>query len=126
MENNSETYDCTYVFSAEQQNEVKNILEKYLPPREDKMEQLRRLDRSVAMPGKVISLLLGLGGGILHGMGLQAVLTGTGFLSAAGFAAALIGLAAVCSAYPVYRIITRKRRFKMTPQIVSLCRELLK
>ena len=43
---NKETFSYTY--SARQQEEVKKIREKYLPAEEDKMEQLRRLDSSVA------------------------------------------------------------------------------
>ena len=37
----------TYTYSAKQQEEIQNIRKKYLPT-EDKMEQLRRLDRSAA------------------------------------------------------------------------------
>ena len=35
----------TYTYSAKQQEEIRNIRKKYLPREEDKMEQLRRLDR---------------------------------------------------------------------------------
>ena len=44
MENKEETFEYTY--SAKQQQEIENIRKKYLPKEEDKMEQLRRLDRS--------------------------------------------------------------------------------
>ena len=42
-----------YTYSARQQEEIRNIRKKYLPqePKEDKMEQLRRLDRSAAKKG---------------------------------------------------------------------------
>ena len=42
MEDNS----FNYTYSAKQQEEIKNIRKKYVAPEEDKMEQLRRLDRS--------------------------------------------------------------------------------
>lgn len=46
MEENKEVFSYTY--SASQQAEIKGIREKYMPPtEEDKMERLRRLDRSV-------------------------------------------------------------------------------
>lgn len=126
MEVNSENYDCTYVFSADQQNEVRKILEKYLPHNEDKMEQLRKLDRSVTIPGSVFSLLLGICGILLHGIGIRYYLTGEGPLFAAGVTAIILGLLAVFSAYPVYRIVTKKRREKTAPEIIRLCQELLK
>ena len=46
-----ETFNYTY--SASQQEEIKKIREKYSAPekQEDKMEQLRRLDKSVTKPG---------------------------------------------------------------------------
>lgn len=126
METKSETYNCTYVFSADQQNEVRKILEKYLPHDEDKMEQLRKLDRSVARPGIIVSLILGIIGGTLHGIGIRFVLTDAGSISIVGVITAIIGLLIICSAYPVYRIITKNLRRKVTPQIISLCQELLR
>ena len=41
MEKNQERFHYTY--SAQQQEEIKNIRKKYMAPEEDKMEQLRRL-----------------------------------------------------------------------------------
>ncbi len=40
-----------YTYSAKQQEEVKRIRQKYLPPTEDKMAQLRRLDKSAERKG---------------------------------------------------------------------------
>ena len=44
MEPNKDVFQYTY--SAKQQEEIEAIRKKYLPPQEDKMEQLRRLDKS--------------------------------------------------------------------------------
>ena len=41
MDNREETFQYTY--SAKEQSEVEQIRKKYLPPEEDKMEQLRKL-----------------------------------------------------------------------------------
>lgn len=49
MDNKKETFEYTY--SAKQQQEIENIRKKYLPKEEDKMEQLRRLDRSATKKG---------------------------------------------------------------------------
>ena len=42
-----ETFEYTY--SAKRQEEIEAIKNKYLPPKEDKMEQLRKLDTSVTV-----------------------------------------------------------------------------
>ena len=51
MEENKEIF--TYTYSARQQEEVRRILQKYTPPQEDKMELLRRLDKSAQQPGTI-------------------------------------------------------------------------
>ena len=49
-----------YTYSAKQQQEIDSIRKKYLPPEEDKMEQLRRLDRAAAKKGAVVSTVIGI------------------------------------------------------------------
>ena len=53
MENNKDTFE--YIYSAEQQEEIKNIRKKYMAPEEDKMDQLRKLDASVTMKATMLS-----------------------------------------------------------------------
>ena len=50
MEEKNETF--TYTYSSAQQEEVKRIRDKYAPPtqEEDKLERLRKLDKSVTRP----------------------------------------------------------------------------
>ena len=42
----------TYTYSAREQEEIEKIRQKYLPKAEDKMEQLRALDRNVTKKGR--------------------------------------------------------------------------
>ena len=65
-----QTFFISYTYSARQQEEVKKIREKYLPAEEDKMEQLRRLDESAVRPGTVASIILGVIGALLLGVGM--------------------------------------------------------
>lgn len=51
MEERKDTFHYTY--SARQQKEIENIRKKYLPREENKMELLRRLDRSTSKKGMV-------------------------------------------------------------------------
>lgn len=107
MENKTEAYDCTYVYSSEQQKEVKKILNEYLPlEQEDKTEMLRKLDRSVTKPGIIVSVVTGISGAVIHSIGLQYSIIGTDELFVVGVAVGIIGLILIALAYPLYRIIT--------------------
>ena len=59
-----------YTYSAKQQEEIQHIREKYLPKAEDKMEQLRRLDRSATKKGTIVSVALGVIGCLVMGIGM--------------------------------------------------------
>lgn len=71
MQDNREIFNYTY--SASEQQEIKNIREKYAPPteREDKMERLRKLDASVTKPGMIISLTVGIISVLIFGLGMS-------------------------------------------------------
>ena len=99
MENKNETF--TYTYSAKQQEEIRNIRSKYLPKEEDKMEQLRRLDRSASKKGTVVSVTLGVIGCLLLGVGM--CLTMVFNQMAAGVGIGLAGIAALLMLMPLTR-----------------------
>ena len=67
MESRKDTFEYTY--SAKQQEEIRKIRQKYLP-QEDKMEQLRKLDRGATKKGTVLSVTVGIVGCLLLGVGM--------------------------------------------------------
>ena len=67
MEEKNETFNYTY--SAKQQEEIKNIRKKYAAPEEDKMEQLRKLDRQVTQKAQAWAIALGVVGALILGTG---------------------------------------------------------
>lgn len=121
MQNNKEPFSYTY--SAVQQEEVKQIRQKYLPPQEDKLEQLRRLDKSATRPGKIFSLLVGVVGTLLLGVGMCCSMVWTAYFLP-GVAIGLVGLVGIGAAFPVYSAVTRRQRKKLAPQILKLSQEL--
>ena len=123
MEKEKDTF--TYTYSAKQQEEIRNIRKKYLPREEDKMEQLRRLDRDTTRKGTVLSVLVGVIGCLLLGVGMCCTMVWMKFFIP-GVVIGLIGIAAVAAAYPLYTRITRKEREKIAPQILKLTEELSK
>ena len=60
-----------YSYSAQEQEEIKKIREKYLPPeeRETKMELLRRLDAGVNQKATAWSLVMGILSTLVMGVG---------------------------------------------------------
>lgn len=123
---NKETFNYTY--SASQQEEIKKIREKYSAPeeQEDKMEQLRRLDRSVTKPGTVISLIVGIIGTLVMGTGMSMCMAWGGELFIPGVIVGAAGIIGVIIAYPLYSAITKKQREKLAPEIIRLTDELMK
>lgn len=126
MEDKKETF--TYTYSASQQEEVKRIREKYAPAarEEDKMEQLRRLDRTATRPGTVVALVVGIISTLIMGLGMCCTMVWAETLFIPGVVIGVAGIIGICAAYPLYLRITKKRRGKLAPEIIRLTDELMK
>ena len=114
MEENKEIF--TYTYSARQQEEVRRILQKYTPPQEDKMELLRRLDKSAQQPGTIAGIALGVCGTLMLGLGMCCTMVWTGVF-ALGVAVGCTGIAVLALAYPMFLHLTKRRRAQLAPQI---------
>ena len=125
MEEKKEVFNYTY--SASQQAEIKSIREKYMPPAEedDKMEQLRRLDRSVTTAGTVVSVIVGIISTLVFGFGMCCSMVWEG-LMLPGIIIGVAGMIGIASAYPLYTHVTKKQREKVAPEIIKLSDELMK
>ncbi|MBQ7901261.1 MAG: hypothetical protein IJ365_04775 [Clostridia bacterium] len=121
---NGEVFNYTY--SAKQRTEIENIRKKYLPPEEDKMEQLRRLDRSVTQKGTMISIIIGTIGALILGVGMCCCMVWMGEWFVPGIFIGIVGMALVAAAYPMYVLVTGKEREKIAPEIMRLTDELMK
>lgn len=122
MENKNKVFSYTY--SAKQQEEMKRIREKYTAPKENKMEQLRRLDRSVDNPPTIFALSTGIAGALIFGAGMSGVLEGSPSLFILYIIVGIVGLAIACMAYPLYLRLLKKYREKKAPEIMKLLDEL--
>ena len=119
MEENKEIF--TYTYSARQQEEVRRILQKYTPLQEDKMELLRRLDKSAQQPGTIAGIALGVCGTLMLGLGMCCTMVWTGVF-ALGVAVGCTGIAVLALAYPMFLHLTKRRRAQLAPQIEALSR----
>lgn len=113
-----------YTYSAKQQEELKNIRQKYAPPQESKLEQLRRLDASATRPGTAAAIALGTISTLVMGVGMCCTMVWTQFF-ALGIVVGLIGIGGIALAYPLFKTITKKQREKLAPQILKLTDELM-
>lgn len=117
---NNEKFEYTY--SAEQQAELENIRQKYLPEEETKMDKLRRLDKSVTRRGTVISIVTGIAGTLIMGFGMCLCLEWQQFVL--GIILGVLGIAILAAAYPVFNRITKKQKEKIAPEILRLTEEI--
>ncbi|HIZ76724.1 MAG TPA: hypothetical protein H9669_03725 [Firmicutes bacterium] len=126
MEKCQDTFHYTY--SAKQQEEISSIRKKYLSQeqKEDKMEQLRRLDQGATKKGTAISIVIGIIGCLLLGVGMCCTMVWMEHWFIPGVILGMIGIAIVAVAYPVYLHITKKEREKIAPQILKLAEDLSK
>lgn len=134
MEQTRGTEKFQYTYSAKEQEEIKNIRKKYAVPQEDKMEQLRRLDRSVGQKATTVSLISGIIGALILGCGMSLAMSDLGEILGMsdvvalilGIAIGLCGMIPMALAYPLYNRIIKKERERIAPEILRLSDELMK
>lgn len=125
----NESFKITY--SAQQQQEIRDIRSKYLPQEPDKMEYLRHLDTSVSRRANALGLTLGIGGTLVMGLGMSLTLSDLGRALGSlsmplGILLGLVGMAIMALAYPLYRRALKKERARVAPEILRLTEELMR
>ena len=125
-----------YTYSAKEQEEIKAIRKKYAAPEEteDKMAQLRRLDAGVTQKAQAVSLVFGVIGALILGMGMSLAMTDIGRMVGllggmamlVGILIGIVGIVLISVAYPIYNRIIKKEREKIAPEIIRLTDELMK
>ncbi len=134
MEHKQSEEAFQFTYSAKEQEEIKNIRKKYMVPEEDKMEQLRRLDRSVGQKATTVSLIAGIVGALVLGTGMSLAMTDLGTVFSmsqmvaliVGIIIGLIGMVPVALAYPLYNKVLKQERERIAPEILRLSEELMK
>ena len=115
----------SYTYSAKRNAEVDSIRQKYLPKQsmdDDKLRQLKAMDRSCELPGKIASIIVGIMGTGLFIFSVMIFFRFDGFLI--GSLLGVAGLGIMAAAVPVYYKITDKKRKQLAPEILKLTDEL--
>ena len=111
--------------SMEERKEIDSIRRQYSPEfkTESKLEKLRRLDGLVKGAATIWSLVLGVIGCLIFGLGLAMVLEWNILLW--GIVLMVIGSVPMAIAYPVYKVVLSKGKSKYGEEILKLSEELL-
>lgn len=126
MNNREENKSFNYTYSAKQQEEIRKIRKKYIVQEEDKMEQLRRMDNKVTGKATMVSIIVGIIGTLIMGLGMCCTMVWKGVWFVPGIVVGVIGIAILCVAYPIYNYTLKKERERIAPDIIRFTDELLK
>lgn len=131
MDDNQKNEMFQYTYSAKEQEELQQIRRKYLPKEETKMEQIHRLDAQVTQKATMVSIVVGVIGLLVLGVGMSLVMTDLGtalgdFSLVAGIIIGIAGMILIGIAYPLNNYVLKKEREKIAPEILRLTEELMK
>ena len=113
-----------YSEKEREQSKAEAIRRKYLSRKENKLDELRKLDNKVKAPGRIIACFLGVVGALVMGAGMSLVMVWSDMTM--GLALGIPGLLAVLLACPVYRCITGRRKKKYAAAIMRLSDDLMR
>ena len=111
--------------TEEERKEIDSIRRQYAPQEktETKLERLRRLDALVKNTAVIWSLVFGVIGCLIFGLGLTMVLEWNILLW--GIVLMVIGSVPMAIAYPIYNKLLKKGKAKYGDEILRLSEELL-
>ena len=134
MGNKDKNVSFSYVYSADEQEEIRKIRKKYEFQEEDPMSRIRKLDNSVTQKATAISLVFGIIGALIMGSGMSFIMTDLGSIIGMsgnmswilGMVTGVLGIILVILAYPMYNNVLKKEREKVASEILELTEELMR
>ena len=123
-----ENKQFNYTYKApteEERREIESIKRQYEEPKteEGKLEKLRRLNNFVNGSATAISLIVGIIGTLVFGLGLTMILEWSKLIG--GIIVMIIGIPPIAIAYPLYNKILKRNKEKYGKEIIRLSEELL-
>lgn len=113
----------TFNASEKDTKQAEKIRRQYLEKEANKIELLKKLDDKVKAPGKIVASVLGVVGALVMGGGMAMVMEWSNMKL--GLALGIPGMVVALIAYPVYALITNKRKKKYADEIMRLSREVV-
>lgn len=102
---------------------AERIRRQYLEKEANKIEMLKKLDDKVKAPGKIAASILGVIGALVMGGGMALVMEWGNI--ALGLGLGIPGMLLALVAYPVYVLITNRRKKKYADEVMHLSREIV-
>lgn len=102
---------------------AEKIRRQYLSREADKMEQLKKLDDKVKLPGKIVGSVLGVVGALVMGGGMSLVMVWSNMQT--GLLLGIPGMIVALLSYPVYKLIIGSRKKKYANEIYRLTDEVI-
>ena len=124
--NGEDKFDYTYSAPTEsERREIESIKKQYeaQPEKQDKLGELRALNKRVTRPPVVIAVTVGIIGTLVMGLGMTMFLEWN--ITVWGVIVGILGVAVAAVAYPVYRAVLNLNKRKYGEKIIALSNELL-
>lgn len=111
--------------NGKEQNYVEKILKDYQGKKNDKVEELRELDRKVKQPAVIFAYIFGTIGALILGFGMCLAMEVLFNLMPLGIIIGVVGIIMVCANYFLYEKILQSRKNKYADRIIELSRDIL-
>ncbi|WP_314067994.1 hypothetical protein [uncultured Vagococcus sp.] len=105
------------------QKKINAIRTQYLTKGENKLLQLKQLDRKVKLPAKLVGGVVAIGGSLLLGAGMSHIMVWENMTT--GLAMGIPGLLLAILSIPIYSMVLTRQKKKYGEDIISLTDTLL-
>ncbi|MBQ8659081.1 MAG: hypothetical protein IJ506_08085 [Clostridia bacterium] len=127
MQENQNKFEYTYSAPSEaERREIESIRRQYedrpTSP-QGKLERLKKLDSFVKNSATCVSLVVGVIGLLIFGLGITMILQWQIILW--GLLVGVVGLCPIIAAYPLYQFVLKRNKKKYSAEILQLTEELL-
>lgn len=113
----------TFTATERDLHEAEKIRRRYLERGQNKMQQLQKLDDKVKAPGKMVAGMIGGIGALVMGGGMSMIMVNGAIRT--GLVLSIPGMLLALAAYPLYTMITNKRKKTYADEIMRLSKEVI-
>ena len=124
MENNEFEYNYTAPTEAERR-EIASIRKQYeaKSDKQLKLDRIRRLDSFVQNFSMALSLIIGVMGALIFGLGMSMILVWS--ITVFGIIVCITGAVPMAAAYPIFLVTMKRNKEKYGEEILKLSEEIL-
>lgn len=123
---NRNEFEYSYVAPTEaERREIENIRKQYggKSEKEIKLERIRKLDSFVHSFSMTLSLIIGVMGALIFGLGMAMILVWS--ITVFGIIVCIVGAVPVAAAYPIFLVTMKRSKEKYGEEILKLSDEIL-